>query len=239
MDPEAMKPFGAALRDYYRGDHDAMLSLCFDNGQVFPQPAGDFFREPRLYEMDAMALDLCRGRVLDVGGGAGIHSLCLQEQGFDVGAVDICPEAVAIMRDRGVRDVRLGEIMAFAGGPFDTLLMLGHNIGMLETLGNLAPFLNHARTLTAPGARILMDSVDVRIRDNVEARAYHQANIDAGRYFGEMRFALEYAGTRGPLFGWLHVDSDTLAARAAEIGWRTTVVMQQPDGNYLAQLVRD
>jgi len=239
MDPVAMKPFGTALLDYYHGDHEATISLCFDNGSVFPTPVEEFFREPRSHEMEGRALDLCRGRVLDVGAGAGIHSLYLQQQGFDVCAIDICPEAVSILRERGVHDVRRSDIMAFGNETFDTLLMLGHNIGMIETLDNLEPFLRHARRLVVPGGQIVLDSLDVRVNVDPVSAAYHQENIDAGRYIGEMRFCIEYAGSRGPLFGWLHVDSETLAHHAARTGWHSRVIMDQPDGNYLARLVRD
>ena len=234
-----MRPFGVALLDYYRGDHEATISMHIDDAFTTLQPVGDFFREPRTHELERLALDLCRGRVLDVGAGAGIHTLLLQEEGCDVSAIDICPEAVSIMRDRGVADVHLGDIMSLENETFDTLLMMGHNIGMVETLDKLEPFLRHARTITAPDGQILLTSKDVRVTDEPVFLAYQQRNVEAGRFIGEVRISMEYGGIRGPLFSWLHVDSETLAAHAARTGWQIGVVKKQPDGNYMAQLRRD
>ncbi|MBM3315487.1 methyltransferase domain-containing protein, partial [candidate division WOR-3 bacterium] len=49
------------------------------------------------------AMRLVRGRVLDVGCGAGRHALYLQSRGFDVTGIDSSPLAARVCRRRGVR----------------------------------------------------------------------------------------------------------------------------------------
>jgi 2-polyprenyl-3-methyl-5-hydroxy-6-metoxy-1,4-benzoquinol methylase len=98
-------------------------------------------------------LELCRGRVLDVGAGTGVHTLYLQDRGFDVCAIDVLPDAVEIMRRRGTRDARLADIRDFEADPFDTILMMMNGTGILATLEGLDSFLRDVpRTTVRPGS---------------------------------------------------------------------------------------
>jgi Methyltransferase domain len=62
--------------------------------------------------------------LLDVGDGAGIQSLALQDQGVDVTGIDVAPECVTIMRERGLHRAELAEMYAFEGGPIDKVIYL-------------------------------------------------------------------------------------------------------------------
>ncbi len=238
MDPESMKPYGAALLDYYRGKRLASVTSIRDDGLKEEMPAGRFFREPLEYDLERVALDLCRGYVLDVGAGTGIHALYLQQAGFRVCAIDLSSEAVTIMRQRGVIDARQLDVMLLENEDFDSVLMMGHSIGLVETIDALGVFLKHALKLVRPGGQILLTSMDVRATDNADGPQYQQGNVKAGRYFGEVRLRFEYGGISGPPFGWLHVDAETLGGYASKTGWDCKVIQQKPDGNYLARLSR-
>ena len=95
---------GQAIRDYYetgRAGRLRVFSPQFDEDEM---PVGTLFREEEdMPPLELKALDLCRGRVLDVGAGAGCHSLALQRRGLDVTAVDISPLSVDVMRRRMLR----------------------------------------------------------------------------------------------------------------------------------------
>ena len=237
MEPGAMTPQGQALKAYFDGDHGAQLTVRRDDGVEYALPVSHFFRTPAEFTpLENAALERCRGRVLDVGAGSGLHSLALQERGLAVTALEISPEAAGVMSARRVREVRCADIFQFAEGPFDTLLMLGHGIGITENLAGLGRFLEMARRRLAPGGRLLLDSTDVRRTDDPRHLAYQEANRLAGRYAGEIRIQLEFAGQRGPYCGWLHVDPETLAERAAQAGWSCEVVLDEPAWGYLACL---
>jgi SAM-dependent methyltransferase len=239
MDAQPLEPFDAALRAYFAGDIAAELILHRDDGYVAPMPVGHFFRTPSTFSpIETAALHHCRGRVLDVGAGTGLHSLFLQEKGLPVTALDVCPGAVEIMRQRGVKDARCASVFDCMGVPFDTLLLLGHGIGMVETIAGLDRFLAHAPGLLADGGQVLLDSRDVRATADPVHLAYLEANRRAGRYVGEIRLQFEYRGNKGPPCGWLHVDAATLKEHAARAGWDCEVVLTAENGDYLARLTR-
>ncbi|MBI4584717.1 MAG: methyltransferase domain-containing protein [Planctomycetes bacterium] len=239
MDPKAMEPHGLALLAYFEGDAAAELIIRRDDGQESSLPAGYFFREPAEFtSIEKTALARCKGHVLDVGAGSGLHSLVLQKNRLRVTAIDISPGAVEVMVRQGVQDVHGADIFEYEGGPFDTVLMLGHGIGIVEDLPGLDRFLTRARRLVSEEGLVLLDSLDVRVTDDPANLAYQEANRRAGRYLGEIRLQFEHGGKRGPCCGWLHVDANTLKERAGKAGWRCDLLVEEQGGNYLAMLAR-
>jgi SAM-dependent methyltransferase len=237
MDPESMVPHGLALRAYFRGDVGAQLLVRRDDGVEAFLPASLFFRSPdEFWPIEVMALKHCRGRVLDIGAGSGLHSLFLESEGRRVTALDINPDAVDIMIERGLSDVRCVDVLDFEGGPFDTLLMLGHGIGIVGDLSGLRSFLVRTRRLTGKDGQLLTDSLDVRRTDDPEHLAYHEANREAGRYVGETRVQFEFEDRVGPYCSWLHVDARTLEHHTALGGWECKVLLAEESGEYLARL---
>ncbi len=237
MSAELGDPYGQFLQDYFGGDTSAAITVHRDDGYFSEMTADRFFRTPAQFTLrERLAMDLCRGRVLDVGAGTGCHTLALQDRGINVVAIDISPDAVALMRRRGVWDARLVDVFALREERFDTLLMMMHGIGMVGDLAGLDRYLEHVHTLLAPNGQVIFDSLDVRMTDRAVHQAYLAANRQAGCYFGEIRMRFSYKGRMGSLIRWLHVDPETLAEHAARAGWRCRVVEQDEVGDYLAQL---
>jgi SAM-dependent methyltransferase len=239
MDPKAMTPYGLALLAFLQGDAQANLIIRRDDGVEGSLPVSHFFRQPGQFTtIEDTALGLSHGQVLDIGAGAGIHSLVLQSRGLRVTAIDLSPQAVEIMVRRGVVDVQCGDIFSFQGGLFDTLLMLGHGIGLVENRQGLERFLQQVGGLLRPGGQLLLDSLDVRRTQDPSHLAYQEANRRAGRYPGEIRMQFAYNGQAGPYCGWLHVDAQTLGEQARQRGWGCEVVIEEESGDYLARLTR-
>jgi hypothetical protein len=116
--------------------------------------------------------------------------------------------------------------------------MLGHGVGIVETMAGLDRFLTSVEELLTVDGQILLDSVDVRATDDPVHLAYHEANRSAGRYIGEIRVRFEFKGKKGPTFGWLHIDPGTLKVRAKAMGWSFENLQQEQSGEYLARLAR-
>jgi 2-polyprenyl-3-methyl-5-hydroxy-6-metoxy-1,4-benzoquinol methylase len=239
MNPDAMVPYGLALIAHFRGDTRAQLVIRREDGIEDTLPVSHFFRPPaEFFPIEVEALERSRGRVLDIGAGTGLHSLVLQSRGLTVTAIDISPEAIMIMREVGVEDLRCADILGFEGGPFDTLLMLGHGIGMVEDLDGLDRFLAHARSLVRSDGQVLLHSLDVRKTEDPGHLALHEANRRAGRYLGEIRMQFVFEGQTGPACGWLHVDPETLEHHAESAGWTCDTVFEEESGDFLARLTR-
>lgn len=232
-------PLGRALLDFHQGATRAEFTVHSDLWQDEPTPVADYYRPDhlRLPEIERDALSCCRGRVLDLGAGAGRHALELQRRGLTVTAVDVAQEAVEIMRERGVVDARCGDLAAVAGERFDTILLLMHGIGLVGTLEGLDEFLAQAHLHSENGAQIIFDSADLGIvlpELFAEGLDYWRAG---GPYPGEIEFRLSYKKLEGDPYRWLFVDPPTLCRRAEDAGFRADILRRGARGSYLARLV--
>jgi SAM-dependent methyltransferase len=226
---------GAALLDCYRGDAAATLT-CHQNGGRDDVPAAFWLRDS-LDPLEQLALNLCHGRVLDLGAGSGLHALALQQRGLEVVAIDIAPQCVEIMRERGVRDARVADLFAFEAGRFDTIACLCNGLDKVGRLADLPRFLDRMAHLLAPGGQLLADSFDLRVGADPERFAQLAAQQREGRYFGETDLCFEYRGRRSEPFPVLHVDFFTLQDIARARGWACSMLADQ-GGHYLARLIR-
>lgn len=232
-----MEPFGRALLDYHEGRTSSVLYVHRDDGLVEELPIAMFFRAPAQFTEDEQRiLECCRSPVLDLGAGAGCHSLALQERGLRVTAIDISPQAVEVMTQRGIQDARNADAFDFGGGPFATILMAGRAVCMAGTLSGLDRLFIRIRRLLAPNGQVLLDSLDVRKTQDPRHLAYQDASRQAGRYVGEIRCHFEYGEHRGKEFSILHVDPDTLADHAARAGLKSEVIRLHAEGVYVARL---
>ena len=233
-------PMGAAIWDYFHsGEAERLVvqSSMFEDDEL---PAACLFRaEEEMPAWERTALRLCRGRVLDIGAGAGCHSLVLQERGLDVTAIDISPLSVQTMRERGVQrafaaDVMYGEREELAG-PFDTLLLLMNGLGISGRLHRLPQFLSRLKEMLAPDGQILADSSDIRYiyEDEDGALLY-----DGDGYYGEVDYRMVYGHCRGPQFHWLYVDFERLRLAAASVGLQAEMLEAGPSHEYLVRLCR-
>jgi len=238
MFKEAMKPFGSALEAYYKGDQDVKIIYHRDDGLITEDFIKGYFRDYSNFpEREKIALEECRGKILDIGAGAGPHSLELQERGYDVLAIDISDKACEVMKKRGVKKVKCKTPYEIDDTNFDTILLMGCSIAFVGDLAGLKTFLNHAKSLLNQDGFILMDSRDVRVTDNPKHIEYQNNNIKAGKYRGEINIYIEFKGVKGKMFRILHVDADTLIGIAEENGWDCKVLYKGEDGLYLAKLI--
>ena len=229
---QAYSPHGAALLDCFRGETSAML-VCHQDGVRDDVPAA-FWLRGAINPLEALGLDLCHGCVLDVGAGAGLHSLELQRRAIDVTAIDIAPECVAIMRERGVRSAEVADLYVFDGGPFDTIICLCNGLDKVGRLADLPRFLGRMRELLAPGGQLIADSFDLRVGADAARLAEMARKKAIGRYFGEMDLQFEYKGRSGAPFSVLHIDYETLARIAECNGWRCELIGSD-GGHYLTR----
>ncbi|MBT8397428.1 MAG: class I SAM-dependent methyltransferase [Gemmatimonadetes bacterium] len=243
--PEAWLPMARAFQAYFEGNRNARLLVYVDEGEADPMPVSVFFRsQDEFRECDRESLGLARGRVLDIGAGVGSIALALQTLGLNVTAVEVIPEAVSIMKKRGVRDVLLGSMEDLPkNGSFDTLLLLMNGIALAGTLSRVPGFLRELDGLLAPDGQILIESTDLGTGPD-EGKGPPKGGPGPGfwdgdgDYPGEFQYQLEFSGERGAPFPQLFLDSGLLAALAEAEGFGMDVVWRGEGGGYLARLAR-
>ena len=224
---------GDALWDYYHHEHAYKLWIDNRYGRREEMPVAIYFRdEESLPELEELALQACRGTVLDAGAGAGAHSLVLQQRGLPVTALDISPKAVQVAQMRGVRNVVCADIFQFHSKPFDTILLLMNGIGLSRSLQGLRILLQHLKTLLQPNGQLLFDSSDV-------GYLYKKRPKPTDRYYGEIEYRYTYRQQTTDWFYWLYLDAHTLASLAAEEGWQTELLYDVGYDQYLARLTRN
>jgi SAM-dependent methyltransferase len=231
-------PIGHAIHDFHNGVRSVSVLIYSDFEEPVELQASYFFREPAAFPaLEQTALSLCRGRVLDIGAGAGCHTLALQEMGFDVSAIDVDPGAVDVMKARGVRDAECSDAFTFSDGHYDTLLLLMNGIGIVGDPSGLAAFLRHAHQLATPDCRLVFDSLDLRETCTDAEIAARQAD-PSREYFGVVRYQVEYRGRKGPWYSWLYIDTLLLNEIVSANGWTVEAIYPDENGRYLALLTQ-
>lgn len=233
-------PLGRALTDYHRGAEHSSFIVHSDLWDDEPTPVEEYYRPDHvpIPDLELRALSLCRGRVLDLGAGAGRHALELQARGHEVTAVDISRDAVAVMRERGVDDARCGELGAVLGERFDTILLLMHGIGLVGTISGLADFLERAHEVLDTDGRIVCDSADLSVILPSLLDTDERSDSEPTPYPGEVEFRLTYGALEGRAYPWLFVDPLTLRRFAEAAGFQFAIGARGVRGAYVAILYR-
>ena len=229
-------PMGRAIADYQltgTADRLRVFSPMFEEDEI---PLATLFRTyEEMPETERKALDMTRGKTLDVGAGSGCHSLVLQGRGVDVTAIDISPLSVETMRQRGVKKVVEQDFFTI-GGKYDTILMLMNGIGIVGTLERMPEFFRHLDKILATGGQVLCDSSDISYVFEDENGLIDYP--DTGHYYGELSYRMQYKDTIGEPFDWLYIDAETLRKEAEENGYAVEVVAVGEHFDYMARITK-
>ncbi|OJF15498.1 class I SAM-dependent methyltransferase [Couchioplanes caeruleus] len=208
-----------------------------DDGLINGAPADHYLAEPGEWQPhDVRALRLCRGAVLDVGCGAGRTALALQRRGMAVTGLDTSPGAIEVARLRGLRDTVTATVDDYARAParYDTFLLLGNNLGLLEGPGRAPAFLAALAALARPGARIVAQGTDPYGTTDPVHAGYHRRNRERGRIGGQLRLRLRYRLLATDWFDYLNCSVDELEELLRGTAWRLKSVDTQDRPYYLA-----
>ncbi len=249
-------PMGAAILDFQQHGKAARLRVLSSMFEEDEMPVKHLFRSTREMPMlEQKALQLAKGRVLDIGAGAGCHALALQEKGLAVKAIDISPLSCEAMKLRGVKDAECINLFdphlssgnhsrehqethseenqeQFEGG-FDTILLLMNGTGIAGKIEHLPALFQRLKALLNPGGQILIDSSDLKYIYENEDGSF-DINLN-GAYYGEVDYQMIYKDVKGDRFDWLYVDFPLLKSIAETCGLHGELVAEGEHYDNLAR----
>jgi SAM-dependent methyltransferase len=226
-------PVGAAILDYIktRKPDDIIVSSDICEDDVIPVEVL-FRNQIEMPDLELMALESCKGKVLDVGAGAGAHSKELIDRGLDVDSIEISDGAVEYMKSIGL-NARKINFFDLKNEKYDTILMMMNGIGVAGKLSNLENTLLQAKSLLQPCGKILCDSSDIKyLYEDEDGALWVDLNSE---YYGNFRFQMKFKKEKGPWFDWLYVDFDNLFNAAKNVGLKAKKIVDQDD-HYLAEI---
>lgn len=238
-----MKPaqdaYGRLMLDHLEG-RPAVEIVERDDGMIMVNRGPMMYFEPirRWPQPESAAMRLVRGKVLDVGCGAGRVALHLQKRGFDVVGIDVSPGAIRVAKARGLRKARVLALDDVDQLPrsFDTVLMFGNNFGLFESRRGAIRRLRQLSRITTPAAKILASSRDPYKTTDPIHLAYHRKNRAHGRLGGQLRLRVRHRQSATPWFDYLLVSPAEMEQLAAEGGWRLTRTIGDGDEYYVGVL---
>ena len=155
-------PIGRAVYDYHFNSNIQPIIVHSDDFDDDAIDTGYLFRSHKqMPVLEKKAMALCKGTILDIGACAGVHSVYLQEKGFEVTALEISSLCCEVLKDRNIRNIIQRDIFKFGNQTFDTILLLMNGTGIAGTLAGLDVLLYHLKSLLNAGGQILIDSSDL------------------------------------------------------------------------------
>jgi SAM-dependent methyltransferase len=226
---------GQAMLDFLEGRGGNEI-VERDDGMIATSGGPEaYFSEPSAWgSHEKKALKHVRGRVLDVGCGAGRISLFLQERGHEVVGIDVSPGAVEVSERRGVIDAREMSITRVGPplGVFDTIVLFGNNFGLFANERRARWLLRRLRNLTSARGRIVAESLDPYQTEEDVHLQYHGMNRRRGRMGGQVRIRVRYKNLCTAWFDYLLVSEEEMRALLEGTGWRLERVFESGAGPY-------
>lgn len=229
---------GTALLDYYHGNYseDILTETNISEEDELPLPY--LFRTfEEMPKIEQKALKSARRKTLDVGCGAGSHSLYLQEKGFDVIGIDTSKGAIEVCKLRGLLNAKNIDLLQLKNEKFDTILLLMNGTGIFQNLENTCQYLQHLKSLLNTKGQILIDSSDLQyMYDSTEEGGIL---VPADRYYGELEFTMRYKGMESEPFEWLYLDDKIFKEICTENKLDFEVIARGDNFDYLARITAE
>ncbi len=235
--------YGHEIFDYWRGQKRVSEIVERDDGYI------DLSLGPREYMADypawpiyqRQAIRFARGKVLDIGCGAGRCLLYLQKKGLTAVGIDISPLAIRVCRERGAKGALLRSITEIGPdlGRFDTVVMFGNNFGLFGSAARAKRLLRTMARMTTPKARIIAESTDPHQTTRPDHLAYHRRNRRRRRLPGQLHLRIRYRCFITPWFDYLLVSPAEMEQILSGTGWRIHRLFPSADSAYAAVLEKD
>ncbi|HAT81712.1 MAG TPA: SAM-dependent methyltransferase [Flavobacterium sp.] len=228
--------FGKAILDFQTNNYPEDLITETSISEADEMSVAYLFRTyEQMPKLEQKALELAKGKILDVGCGAGSHSLFLQNEiNLDVTSIYISPKAIKACELRGLKKTRIQNVVAIEKEKFDTILLLMNGTGVFGTLKQTPKFLQKLKSLLNPNGQILIDSSDIIYMFDDDSDLRKSINVKG--YYGELTFTILYKNETEDPFPWLYLDYNTLYNVALDNDLQCELILEGEHYDYLAKM---
>lgn len=231
--------FGKAMLDFATNNNPENIVTETNISEADEMDVSYLFRSfKEMPKLEQKALKLAKGKILDVGCGAGSHALYLQENDFEVLAIDISANAIETCKLRGINNaVVLNLLEIDTTLKFDTIYLLMNGTGIFGKLKNIDQYLSKLKELLTPTGQILIDSSDIvyMFDEDEDGGKWIPMYSD---YYGELIFNVSYKGEQEEPFDWLYLDYNTLQNACIAQNLNCELVTEGEHFDYLARITK-
>jgi SAM-dependent methyltransferase len=222
-DSQSKDAYGHLLWDFLKG-REPLEIVERDDGLISVDygPRVYFSNYKTWIPIEKIAMKYVRGTVLDIGCGAGRHSLYLQKKGFDVIGIDSSPLAIAVCKSRGLRKARvlsIANVGVFAPSTFDSVILMGNNFGLFGSFHRAQVLLKQLHRITTPSAKIVAATTDPYATEDPLHHAYRRWNMRRGRMAGQVRLRIRHRNLISAWMDYLLVSKKELGEILVGTGW--------------------
>jgi len=240
-----MKPeedaYGQEIWAYYKGEESFEI-LERDDGYFDAMSPKVYFSSYEAWApQEKRAMEFVKGRILDIGCGAGRHSLYLQEKGFDALGIDISPLAIEVCKLRGLKKAEVMSIekVKFKPNSFDTILMMGNNFGLFGSFKKARRLLKRFHKMTSKNALIIADTRDPYKTENPAHLEYQEFNRKRGRMSGQVRIRIRFKKYVTRWFDYLMVSKEEMKEMLRGTRWEVKEFIDSGDSSYIAIIEKE
>lgn len=231
--------FGQFLLAHYRSKEEmAEIIEREDDFIALGSDPSQYLSEYRKWPAaEKRAIKHARGRVLDIGCGAGRHTLHLQDKGLEVTAIDTSPGALKVCRMRGVKKAMtrsIDEVSKFSPSAFDAVLMMGNNFGLVGDHLKARRVLQDLARITSDDGRIIAATLNPYGTRNPKHLRYHKFNKARGRWPGQITIRVRFESLIGPWFDYLFVSPKEMESILDGTGWAVEEFIGNTNDRYFA-----
>ncbi len=234
--------FGEILYAHFKGEDSAHVIERDDGYLSIYGSASFYFNEFKNWsDLEKEAMDYVGGEILDVGCGAGRHSLYLQKNKFKVLSIDNSPRAIKVCKLRGTKNAKLLSLNDIQPnlGMFDTIIMMGNNFGLFGNPTNAKRLLKIFYKITTDEATIVAPSVNTYSTKNKDHLGYIELNISRGRIGGQV--IIRFRKLVSSWMDLLLVSQEEMEEILKGTGWKLKHVLQEQEesASYIAILGKE
>lgn len=231
--------FGKAMLDYVQKSQPENLMTETNISEADEMEVAYLFRSyDEMPKIEQKALQLAKGKILDVGCGAGSHALYLQEKNLEVLAIDTSPNAIETCKIRGVKNALCEDLLNLnIAEKFDTIYLLMNGTGIFGKLKNIDQYLTKLKNLLTDNGQILIDSSDLIYMFDDDDDGGKWIPIH-GDYYGELTFHISYKGEHETPFDWLYLDYNTLQNACLAQKLNCELILEGTNYDYLARITK-